>query len=232
MEKVINIGIPHVGEQIFENIDTDGLIECLKVSETWKILAENVLLKRWNSQMFEACESGKAEIVKLLLERVENNNLNAIQTSGKFEGTAFVVACQNGHNEVIQLLLDLKKDKNVEFDARNRDGCTTFCAFGHKDVVQLILDHAIDRNIRLNVKDENEGTPFMLACQNGHKNIVQLFLQYSENRNIDLNARDNDGRTAFMWACQNGHTDIVKLFLHHSEVKLNCRCIIQTQPLS
>ena len=46
MEKVINLGIPHVAEQIFESIETQELIECLKVSETWKVLAENVLIKR------------------------------------------------------------------------------------------------------------------------------------------------------------------------------------------
>ena len=78
MEKVINLGIPHVGEKILENIDTDGLIECLKVSETWKILAENVLLKRWKGRLFEACESGKAEIAKILLEQDEDIDLKAI----------------------------------------------------------------------------------------------------------------------------------------------------------
>ena len=66
MEKVINLGIPHIGEQMLENIDTDELIKCLKVSETWKILAENVLLKRWKGHIFEACEGGKVEIVKII----------------------------------------------------------------------------------------------------------------------------------------------------------------------
>ena len=66
MEKVINLGIQHIGEQMLENIDTDELITCLKVSETWKILAENVLFKRWKGHMFEACEGGKVEIVKII----------------------------------------------------------------------------------------------------------------------------------------------------------------------
>ena len=42
MDKVINIGIPHVGEQIFENIETDDLIQFFEVSQAWKVLAENV----------------------------------------------------------------------------------------------------------------------------------------------------------------------------------------------
>ena len=47
MDKVINLGIPHVGEKIFESIETDDLIKYLMVSETWRELAENVMLKRW-----------------------------------------------------------------------------------------------------------------------------------------------------------------------------------------
>ena len=46
IEKAINLQIPHVGEQIFEHIDTDGLIQYRLVSETWLVLAGNVLWKR------------------------------------------------------------------------------------------------------------------------------------------------------------------------------------------
>ena len=52
MDKVINIGIPHIGEKIFENMDTQELIKCLHVSKFWKELAENVLFKRWRGKYF------------------------------------------------------------------------------------------------------------------------------------------------------------------------------------
>ena len=65
MEKFINPGIPHVGEHIFDSLDTPALINCLKVSP-WKVLAENVLIKRWKGKMFEACKSNETKIVKLL----------------------------------------------------------------------------------------------------------------------------------------------------------------------
>ena len=48
IEAIINNRIPHVGEQIFENQNTNDLIQCLEVSRSWKSLAENVLLKRCN----------------------------------------------------------------------------------------------------------------------------------------------------------------------------------------
>ena len=65
--EVINLGIPHVGEQIFSSLDTDELIQCLEVSQPWKALAENVLLKRWKGRIIEACKEGKTVIVKILL---------------------------------------------------------------------------------------------------------------------------------------------------------------------
>ena len=34
LDKVINLGIPHVGELIFESITTPELIKCMEVSET------------------------------------------------------------------------------------------------------------------------------------------------------------------------------------------------------
>ena len=63
MEKVINLRLPHVGEQVFESIDTDGLIQLFEVSTTWKVLAQNVLLKRWKGKMLEACTRRRTEIV-------------------------------------------------------------------------------------------------------------------------------------------------------------------------
>ena len=69
MEDIINLGIPHVGEQIFQSLESKDLTQCQQVSQTWKILSEKAwLYKTWKGKMFEACRLGKAEIVKLLLE--------------------------------------------------------------------------------------------------------------------------------------------------------------------
>ena len=96
MEKVINLGIPHVGENIFENIDTEELLQCLLVSQTWKILAESVLVKRWKSKIFEACKNGKAKILQLILEHSELNTKDLIielNVRDEYGGTALIWAC-------------------------------------------------------------------------------------------------------------------------------------------
>ena len=165
MEKVINLGIPHVGEHIFENIDTDELLQYLSVSQTWKILAKRVLLKRWKNRMFEACKSGKAKIVQLLLEHSATTELNTrdllieLNATDQYGGTAFMWACLNGH----------------------------------KDVVQLLLNHP-DKTIDLNARYDNGMTAFMLACNNGHKDVVKLLLKSSEIRSIDTSEPNNLSR--------------------------------------
>ena len=119
MDKIINLGIPHVAELVFESIDTPGLIKCLEVSETWKILAENVLIKRWKGKMFEACKNGETKVVQLLLEHcnVEENGLNIKNNNGV---TSLMVACENGHKDVVQLLLE-NSERNIDLNARSNE---------------------------------------------------------------------------------------------------------------
>ena len=183
MDKVINLGIPHIGELIFESIDTPGLIQCLSVSETWKVLAENVLVKRWKGKMFEACQNGETKVVKLLLERCnsEESGLNTKDTNG---WTAFMLACREGQKDVVQLLLN--HSEIIDLNARNNFGMTAFmeaCLIGHKDVVKLLLDHS--NEIDLNARTNKGNTAFTTSCKNGLKDVVKLLLEYSER--IELN---------------------------------------------
>ena len=171
MEKIINLGIPHIGEKIFKIIDTPGLIECALVSETWETLAHNVILKRWKGRLIEACEHGYEVIVRLLLENLdhESTELNARDSN---RWTAFMTACVYGPVNVVQLILDHSIDKNIDLNARCKNGETAFmfaCIWGYKDVIKLILDHSLDRNIDLNARSGNGWTALMLACSNGQK---------------------------------------------------------------
>ena len=99
MEKIINLGIPHVAELVFDGFDTSDLINYMEVSETWKVLAEDVLIKRckrWKGKIFEACKTGKTKIVQLL---------NASENTG---WTAIMYACGRKHIDVVKLRLDLE----------------------------------------------------------------------------------------------------------------------------
>ena len=214
MEKIINLGIPHVAEQIFESIDTPGLIKCLEVSETWRVFAENVLIKRWKGKMFEACKNGETKVVQLLLERCnsEESGLHIRDDNGR---TTLMIACIIGDKDVVQSLLD-NSEINIDLNARNHWEETALmvaCKIGNRDVVQLLLDNQ-ERNIDLNAKNWLGWTAFMIACLHGHKDVVKLLLDNSE-RNIDFNARDNIGYTVLNHACIKRQKDVVRLLLHH-----------------
>ena len=178
MDKIINHGIPHVAELVFESIDTPELIKCLEVSETWKILAENVLIKRWKGKMFEACKNGETKIVQLLLERCnsEESGLNIKDEHGE---TAFMWACSNGHKDVVKLLLDYSEgiDLNARDNVMKWTAFMLACILGHKDVVKLLLDHT-NSNIDLNARDEGGYNGLERAYFNGHRDIAKLLLDH------------------------------------------------------
>ena len=184
MDKVINHGMPHIGEQIFESIDTPGLIQCLSVSETWKVLAENVLIKRWKGKMLEACRKGETKVVQLLLESCDNeeSGLNIKNICGY---TPFMIACLHGHKNVVQLLLD---QKNIDLNTKTNRGYTAFmwaCENGHTSVVKLLLNHS-ESNIDLNATTNYfRFTAFILACKYGREDVVKLLLDHSDR--IELN---------------------------------------------
>ena len=168
MEKVINLGIPHVGELIFENINTQGLIKCALVSEPWRILVENVLHKRWKGKLFQACASGKVEIVKILLERCDDPiNFNTRNADGC---TAFMASCKYGHKAVAQLILDLS-NANIDLNAEDNNGLNSFmwaCQNGHADIAKLLLLH----HQEFNAGEDFLNTAFGWAFFYGHTDIV------------------------------------------------------------
>ena len=137
MNKVINPGLPHIGEQIFEALSTEALNQCLAVSKTWKGLAGNILCKRWKGK--------------------------ATDPSGN---TKLMIACKKGYIDNVKLLLDHQADQSIDVNAKNKDGTTAFmwaCWKEHKDVVKLLLDYLNCQNIELNATANNGFTAFKCA---------------------------------------------------------------------
>ena len=223
MEKVINLGIPHVGELIFENINTQGLIKCALVSEPWRIMVENVLHKRWKDKVFQACASGKVEIVKILLERCDAPiNFNTRNADGC---TAFMASCKYGHKAVVQLLLDLS-DANIDLDAEDKNGLNSFmwaCQNRHADIAKLLLHHP-----EFNAVEDSLNTAFGSAFFYGHTDIVQLFLDYTNIKITMKLLRTNDWTRWSIYVGQKlveigtfrrNYKPIIKLLLQCPKVK-------------
>ena len=182
MDKVINFGIPHVGEQIFESLEILDLVQTLKVSNTWRSFSEKVLMKRCKDHALEMCSLGHTDVVQLLLEHPggENIDWNAKDFSNSYFGdTVLTLACQNGHLEVVKLLLDHSNAKQIDLSSLQQ-GVIKACENGHPAVVQELLQRPEGRNIDLNAYEDKHGyTILMWACQMGHANIVKLLLDHA-----------------------------------------------------
>jgi len=73
----------------------------------------------------------------------------------------------------------------------------------------------------MNKANNDEVTPFFIACVNGHIDIVKRLLN---NKRVDINqALNRDVSTLLFIACENGYIDIVKHILGR-DVNLNVNC--------
>ena len=225
MENVVNLGLPHVGEQIFESIKTETLIQCLSVSQAWKILAENVLFKRWKDHLFEACEEGKAEIVRIILERSKpeclETQLKAKKRRCDNRYTALMMACINGHKGVVKLLLD---HPYSDFNARDSSGRTAFMlAFErsqhsrkNKNMLKVLMNHQNSNRIDFNASDDYGRTPFIHACDHGLTSLVKLLLEHPNAKRIDF-----DTKNGLEGADECGHFKIMSLINEYLTEKKN-----------
>ena len=132
MDNIINLKIPHVGEQIFQNLKPHNLIQLCTVSETWKTLIENVLVKKWRGKLSEAWTGtfyrGKIEVLEVLLKH------EVVQTSEAKD--IFRWACEGGHKSIVKLLLDKFEQEpigNVEFFSN----CCLFCTLSGVSIWHL-----------------------------------------------------------------------------------------------
>jgi ankyrin repeat protein len=177
--------------------------------------------------LYMACDSGRVDVVKLLLDKGADANASGALSSA---------ACQ-GHVELVKLLLDkgadvnarskegwtplldhvanvsgkgisfevvkLLLDKGADVNASDKDGETVlYKAVGPlhppcPNVVKLLLDNGA----KINSKDVDGSTPLMTAAavlrRGDSLEVVKLLLD----RGADVNASDNDGGTAFTETC-------------------------------
>ena len=191
---IISLGIPHVGEQIFQEFNTCDLIACLSVSHTWKKIAEKILIKKWKDKITEACDAGHTAIVKLLLDHGYG------LTRDEDIIASLHLGCKKGHHGIVNSLLNffkknelgdqflngLKPDDKDDYDV---NPFMVACIYGQKNIVELFLNHSASKCIEWNAKTWDCETAFYFACEKGHSDVVKLLLDHSESKKIDLNTR-------------------------------------------
>ena len=206
MDRIINLRIPHVGEQIFEAFDTETLVQFLSVSTAWKYLAEMVLLRKWKGKILEACVKGRTEIVKILLQysEIDRNDLSIIHE--EFEPPPYC----SGETENEDL--NHGNDGNLDENHENED-------LDHEELDEIEGDAFEDSDEEEEDSEEGflegddeemEWTIFQQTCYHGHKDVVKLLLEISETVNV------NFGKQALHLASYHNHKEVVELLVNHT----------------
>ena len=234
MDQIINLSFPHIGEQILNNFSTTKVLEFSQVSKTWKVLAENSIIKRWKGRLptvLKTLKSSKPEVIKILLQhaKIETAELNQ-----HYNGlNLFMWACKYGHIGVVKQLL-----QRADIDFNDKDTSETkntafmwACQNGHQDVVKLLLEHSdtIDYNAFNGRYEILKWTAFVIACRSGQKEVVELLLEQSADKNIELNGEVGLKYTLSAmcpWGGNHpqnvdGHVAVIKLLMDQKTIKID-----------
>ena len=85
------------------------------------------------------------------------------------------------------------------------------------NVVELLLDASLEVEIDVNAFDNENKTPFTMACIYGHFQVAKLMIEKSRVYQINLNLVDHDDDSAFKHAITNANLDIANLMVDNAQ---------------
>ncbi|KAJ5994204.1 hypothetical protein N7451_009928, partial [Penicillium sp. IBT 35674x] len=151
------------------------------------------------TSLYWATRDGHSEIVKLLLER--GPNLNVQDKNG---WTPINAASTSGHLDIVKQLLV----KGADITITDKGGWTPLnsaAESGHLGIVNLLLDYGAD----VEAKNTAGMTALYSAACSGHPEVVKALLA----KGADYTVPNNHGWTPINVASSNGHTEVVRLLL-------------------
>ncbi|AVP88191.1 Putative ankyrin repeat-containing protein [Candidatus Phycorickettsia trachydisci] len=187
-----------------------------------------------NTPLHLATYNGHKEVIKLLIEKKANPNVQNSQGS-----TPLHLSALWGYDEVVEILLD----KEAKLEIKDNKGNTPLnhAAYnGHIETVKILFNKGANLNVRshygwtslhyavrnghtetvkflldkgasLENADEYGWTPLTCATHYGHLNIVKELLNYKAN----IEAITKDGYTPILMAAREGRLDIIKELLNN-----------------
>ena len=120
--------------------------------------------------LYQACQNGHGEVVRLLLALSEINVNQADTDEGR---TPLFKACSNGHTHVVKLLLASSGIDVNQHNKKNETPLNMASYMGHVEVVRLLCQQP---NIDLNKKDKWNDSPLGGARKKNHTEVVQLLV--------------------------------------------------------
>ena len=119
-----------------------------------------------------AAETCHYDLFQYIFEKLEDNNLEDINYSGK---TPLHIAAENGHLSLCQLIIENVTVKNP----KDKDGRTPLhlsAKRGHLQVYRMLLEYAKKDILKIYIppKDKEGFTPLDLAAKNGHFSMYEI----------------------------------------------------------
>ena len=178
MEEIL-LRFPHLGQQIFDQLESKSLTKSTEVSRMWQnfIIRENNPSLRM-IQDYTKCS--KATLKKILRYRKLNDLRYEVDRIYHMNGDGPIFnAAVLGRLDVFKLITDNMKDKNPR---RHDDGETPLhfaTRSGWLEVCQFIIEHVEDKNPK-----SNPGlTPLHVAAVLGHLKIFKYIMDKVEDKN-------------------------------------------------
>ncbi len=158
-----------------------------------------------NSAFFTAVNSGKVEIVQMLLKE----GADPLERDRQWGATPLHTAAGNGHCNVMDVLRPYYKSVDIS-DKLGRTPLH-YAAMGGK---LQAMEWLLRRGASINAKDREGMTPLMQAAGMGHASAVEMLLQ----RGAAVRVKDRAGNTPLHLACSlsgDKGVAVVRILLRH-----------------
>ena len=219
---------PHIGEQIFANLDDQNLTKCREVCDTWMTFLNNEKLI-WTRIILSHIEEDNSWNWKKFLSTTSTPMLSKISRKIRFfyksEPICYIFQCI--HREMSPLHFAAMMDDDTSYCANlikndtinyptDESGMTPLhyaAKYGYISVCQLLLEKFTDKNPK-NLLGE---TPFALAVEFDNYFVCELIIRKCKENNSRghlptfLNSPDNEDVTPFDLAYYNGKRELCRL---------------------
>ena len=224
MEEVL-LRFGHIGEQIFEQLESQTFTNCRLVSKSWKTFVDNerissfqmikfmvdvadAYLKKFLMKRNPECCMEFSKCVYFIYENYPKDHLNDQKNPPKLLYINAKLGWIDGPYSRRLKFWDETCHPKDYFGATLLHSAATD---GNLQVYELLTEKALDKN-----PQNNFGiTPLHLAAHYGHLEICQLIIENVQDKNPDNKRK----WTPLHDAAMNGHFEICKLIIHYNHNK-------------
>ncbi|MFC1842869.1 ankyrin repeat domain-containing protein [Candidatus Dependentiae bacterium] len=178
------------------------------------------------SVLWEACENGNLELVRLLVDAVNLERRGSVSglrgSAALLEQSILDVVCERGHDEIFKVLVRKEVSSGIDYkEQMAKHPLHVACAHGKMELVRWLVE---EMNFDVNETDRRafRFTALHKASENGHLEIVRYLISRGANpRSNQVRLPRYSRALPVHLACENGHLDVVKYFVEECGIEVD-----------